>query len=447
MSTIIACAGKIDVLRGGRTVPWKVLYSWAGRKAGLNSNSHTWRQQAVAVIFIAIVGFFLGGSSGSTIEAAELVPDTNHAVIDTSSIIHLPIIGRSAYYVPPTLPPPVRYAAEPPVDFPVATAELHALGLDLTYNKIGFHAGDRGRWADLVDMMTTLDAAGVPFFLKSTDNAEPIYIAQELMRKSGVAHTLVYRRVSGVDNVPNYAADPAVAAAHHWQQHKDAFPPELDPELVWLETVNEVDKNHAEWLGEFAYETARLTLADGFRWAAFGWSSGEPEPTDWESPAMLRFLRLAGENPDRLAIALHEYSYEVDDIGAIYPYLIGRFQFLFEVCDRFGLVRPTVLITEWGWTYNKVPEPAVAMADIKWASWLYAAYPQVKGAAIWYLGDTPGNIEDLTADLIEPVTDYSLSNYFGTTPGFGRIDMSLFRPDKTYQTVTTFEENYAQESP
>ncbi len=343
--------------------------------------------------------------------------------------IHLPIIAGATYYVPPTLPPPTVLTGNPPIDFQAATAELRAQGLTLTYNKIGFHAGDRGRWADLVDMMTTLDAAGVPFFLKSTDNAQPIYIAQELMRQSGMPHTLVYRRVSGVDNVPNYNASPAAAAVFHWQQHKDAFPPELDPELVWVETVNEVDKGRAPWLGDFAYETAQLTLADGFRWAAFGWSSGEPEPADWESPQMLRFLRLAAANKERVAIALHEYSYETDQISAIYPYLIGRFQFLFDTCDRFGIPRPTVLITEWGWTYNKVPTIEEALEDIAWASWLYAAYPQVKGAAIWYLGDTPGNIEDETAKLIQPVTTYSLSHYFGVTSGFGAIDMTLFQPN------------------
>lgn len=357
-------------------------------------------------------------------------PSPTTPAANGGTYLFLPIITQETYVVPPTLPPPTRHSAEPPVDFAAAMVELRAQGLTLTFNKVGFHAGDRGRWADLVPMMTALDAAGVPFFLKSTDNAQPIYIAQELMRRSGVPHTLVYRRVSGVDNVPNYAADAALAAAFHWQQHKAAFPPELDPQLVWLETVNEVDKNRAAWLADFAYETAQLTLRDGFRWAAFGWSSGEPEPADWESPPMARFLRLAAAHPDRLAIALHEYSYELDDIGAIYPYLIGRFQFLFASCDRLGIPRPTVLITEWGWTYNKVPDTAQARRDIEWAAWLYAAYPQVKGAAIWYLGDTPGNIEDLTAQLIPTVTDYSLSHYFGVTPGFGRIDMSLFAPSQ-----------------
>lgn len=354
---------------------------------------------------------------------------TQSTTTTTLSLAYLPLLQGLDYNLPPALPPPDVLSGEPPLNFDEAEVTLRAQGKELAFNKIGFHAGDRGRWADLVAAMTELDAAGVPFFLKSTDNAQPLYIAQELMRQSGVPHTLVYRRVSGVDNVPNYDADPAAAAAFHWAQHKAIFPPELDPDLIWVETVNEVDKNRAAWLAEFAYETAKLTLADGFRWAAFGWASGEPEPEHWESPEMLRFLRLASQHPDHLAVALHEYSYEIKTIGNIYPYLVGRFQFLFDVCDHYGIPRPTVLITEWGWTYNHVPDIDDALEDIRWAAWLYAAYPQVKGAAIWYLGDTPGTVEDQTAMLIEPVADYSLSHYFGVTPGIGQIDMALFAPD------------------
>lgn len=344
--------------------------------------------------------------------------------------IYLPFLQNPPQPLPPPLPPPTPLSGEPPINFADIEISLRAEGLELAYNKIGFHAGDRGRWHGLVDMMTTLDAAGIPFYLKSTDNAEPLYIAQELMRQSGVPHTLVYRRVSGVDNVPNYDASPAGAALYHWEQHKAAFPPELDPQYIWVETINEVDKNRHEWLADFAYATARLTLADGFKWAAFGWSSGEPEPEHWETPSMLRFLRLAGQYPQRLAIALHEYSYTADNIGNIYPYLIGRFQFLFDACDRHTIPRPTTLITEWGWTYDNVPTAAQALEDIAWASWLYAAYPQVKGAAIWYLGDTPGNIEDETAELIQPLTGYSQRHYFAIDPGFGAINTDLFRLDE-----------------
>ncbi len=369
------------------------------------------------------------GDNAQAVQPSDLQLTSTHVTTTTeTTAVFLPTLYRPTQPLPPPLPVPDILSGTPPIDFDEVEVELRAEGKVLAFNKVGFHAGDRGRWADLVDAMTALDAAGVPFFLKSTDNAQPLFIAQELMRQSGVPHILVYRRVSGVDNVPNYNADAAAAAAFHWEQHKAAFPPELDPALIWVETVNEVDKGRAAWLAKFAYETAQLTLADGFRWAAFGWSSGEPEPEDWESAEMLRFLRLVGRYPEQLAIALHEYSYEVDNISAIYPYLIGRFQFLFDTCDRFGIPRPTVLITEWGWTYNRVPDVDEALEDIRWAAWLYAAYPQVKGAAIWYLGDTPGTVEDQTALLIEPVADYSLTHYFGVTPGVGQIDMSLFAP-------------------
>jgi hypothetical protein len=202
----------------------------------------------------------------------------------------------------------------------------------------------------------------------------------------------------------------------------------LDKELVWFETINEVDKYRSEWLGRFALATAQITLSEGYRWAAFGWSAGEPEPADWQTPSMLQFLELAAANPDRLAIALHEYSYVLDDIGHWYPYKVGRFQHLFQAVDQYSIDRPTVLITEWGWTYQYVPGVAPAMADIAWTSWLYAAYPQVLGAAIWYLGGNFDPVADLTQLLIAPMSEYSRSHYFEIDPGEGTVDPGLFQP-------------------
>ena len=319
--------------------------------------------------------------------------------------------------LPPTHTPSPTPTPIPTVDFTAVRAELAAQGLALAPVKIGFHTGLGGNSAGLEQWMRALDAAGVPFFLKSVDNAQPIFLAQELMKQSGVPHILVYRKSAhgGSDydwNVPNYSLPPEQAAEIHWQMHRDAFPPELDRDLVWLETINEVDKNQAEWLGQFALKTAELAMNEGFRWAAFGWASGEPEPTDWQTPSMIAFLRLAGNNPDRLAIALHEYSYLVEDIGHEYPYKIGRFQTLFQIVDTLGIPRPTVLITEWGWTYEKVPSPEQALQDIEWAARLYAPYPEVKGAAIWFLGGQFAGIADLTQRLIAPVTQLTLQTYF-----------------------------------
>lgn len=328
---------------------------------------------------------------------------------------------------PPTpTPTPI-----PTVDFAAARAELRSRGEELATVKIGFHVGLGGNTAGLEDWMRRLDAAGVPFFLKSVDNAQPILFAQELMRQSGVPHVLVYRKAAGGSydwDVPNYALSPQQAAEIHWQAHIDAFPPELDRELVWLETINEVDKNQAEWLGQFALATAALAQRDGYRWAAFGWSSGEPEPHQWETPSMLAFLRLAGDNPDRLAIALHEYSYTLENIADQYPYKVGRFQELFRVADKHAIPRPTVLITEWGWTYQEVPPPEKALQDIAWAARLYARYPEIKGAAIWYLGSGWADISQQAQRLIYPVMVYSLQNYYARPFQPAPVNPQEFQP-------------------
>lgn len=313
------------------------------------------------------------------------------------------------------VPPTPTATPIPTLDFAAIRQELASQGLQMAPVKIGFHVGLGGNSAGLEEWMRRLDAAGVPFFLKSVDNAQPILFAQELMRASGVPHVLVYRKAAGGDydwDVPNYALPPQQAAELHWQMHRDAFPPELDPSLVWLETINEVDKNAAEWLGQFALHTAELALADGFNWAAFGWASGEPEPAQWQTPAMLQFLRLAGDNPDRLAIALHEYSYLTSTITDAYPYKVGRFQELFRIADANGIPRPTILITEWGWTYEDVPPPEQALEHIRWASELYAPYPQIKGAAIWFLGGGFTGIANKAQPLIYPLMVYTLQNYF-----------------------------------
>ncbi|MEW5989529.1 MAG: hypothetical protein AB1791_23115, partial [Chloroflexota bacterium] len=318
--------------------------------------------------------------------------------------------------------------ATPPIDFQAIRAGLQANGQDLAFVKIGFHTGIGGNANGLGDWFDQLDAAGVPFFIKSVDSAGPVFEAQEIARNSGVPHVLVYRKSGPQYDVPDYNLPPAQAAFNHWQLHKAVFPPELDPSRVWLETVNEIDKNRSEWLAEFALETAQLALADGFRWAAFAWSSGEPEVEHWQGPAMLEFLRFAGQHPNEVAIALHEYSYTIADVADQYPYKLGRFQFLFQVCDENNIPRPTVLITEWGWEYQDVPDVTTAMGDIAWASWLYSYYPQVQGAAIWYLGGGFGNISDQAQRLIAPLRDYSKSNYFIISQGQGQIDTELLRP-------------------
>ncbi len=101
--------------------------------------------------------------------------------------------------------------------------ELAGQGQQLAYNKIGFHVTFLEDREELDPYMERLDAEGVPFFLKSVDNAEPIYKAQELMKRSGVPHTLVYR--STMYDVPDYDMDPVLAAESYWELEKAIWPP------------------------------------------------------------------------------------------------------------------------------------------------------------------------------------------------------------------------------
>ncbi len=290
---------------------------------------------------------------------------------------------------------------------------------------------------------------------------------------SCVPHQLVFRRsVTGQDYRPDvpysgspdcanpppadtpyqqiYNETPYDAAVAHWQRHRDEFPPELLPykHLIWVETINEINRGgtcdfdgdgvggepfphnvglidpvfgqytkEGEWIAEFAIHTANLAMAEGFNWAAFGWSSGEPEIGTWAGPKMREYLQLIAANPDRAALATHEYSYTTDGLELAYPSLLGRFQEVFDVADHYGFSRPTIVITEFGWTLNDIPGVHQSMTvDLPWAAELYAPHHEIQGAAIWYLGGGWGGIDQEVQQLIAPLTDYALSTYFELGP-------------------------------
>lgn len=317
----------------------------------------------------------------------------------------------------------------PALDFAAIRAQLNPQGLDVAFAKIGFHDGPGGSRKGLDSyLMRCLDQAGVPFFLKSADYPDLIEKAAKLKWKSGVPHALVYRRSlppNGVDNwnpdIPNTLATPEKAARDHWDLHRQYFPERLEPykHLIWLETINEVDKEKGEWYGEFSYRTALMAMEAGFNYAAFGWSTGTPEKVAWTGPWMRQFLELAAANPDRIAVALHEYSLNHDRLDNGYPNLLGRFhERFFKTLDNLNppIPRPTVLITEFGWGAFDLPHSVAQAMDpngnIPWAAELYAQHPQVKGAAIWWLGGGFGGINQWAEQLIAPITEYSLQNYF-----------------------------------
>ena len=283
----------------------------------------------------------------------------------------------------------------------------------MAYCPIGFHTGPGGNPTGIGEYLAALDAAGRPAVLKSVDAYGFCRELAALRRRSGVPHVIVFRMSGDGVELPDYDLPAEQSAAEHWQRIMDKVPPEMlahdDQQHVWLEVINEPDKNRANWLGWFMVHTAHLALNDGFKVCGPGWSTGEPEQEHWEEPGWLAYLALCEQHPEQVAIAIHEYSLDDDDIFNGDGFLVGRFRSLFSVCDAHGIARPSVHITEWGWSATTLPDPNRAMTHIKQASRLYQQYPEVLGAAIWYLGPGFGFIARLAQPLISPVLSYALS--------------------------------------
>ena len=189
-----------------------------------------------------------------------------------------------------------------------------------------FHTGPNPNNNGLGQFMQRIANAGFTPWIKATDTYGGI---PEATGRNGYA----VRRLStagqqdGYDyDVPDYALDPILAASRHWDATRAKIPPEFDKTRVWIEPINEVNREHADWLGRFGVEFAKLANAAGYMVTMFGWASGTPEPHDWSTPGMLDYLRYCQDNPGRAAVALHEYNTENQPIGEMYPDHIGRFE-------------------------------------------------------------------------------------------------------------------------
>lgn len=284
----------------------------------------------------------------------------------------------------------------------------------MAYSPFGFHAGAGGNRRGIGDYFKKLDAAGRPAIIKSADDYGVCRELAALRQRSSVPHVIVFRKSGGPFELPDYTVPATQAARDHWALVTANLPPEFhrdgDKEHVWLEIINEPDKNRADWLGWFMVEAGRLAVDQGYKLAGPGWSSGEPEPDHWRTPGWQEYLRLCARHPDHLGVALHEYSLEVSTVMAGGGFLIGRFRQLFQAADELGVARPTTIMTEFGWAATDVPPPDRALADLRKVANLYRPHPQIIGAAIWYLGAGYEGIADKTQRLIAPVTEYALSN-------------------------------------
>lgn len=326
--------------------------------------------------------------------------------------------------------------------------------------KIGFHAGVGGTRTGIGEYMQLLADAGKPWIIKSVDDIGLVLEAAKIARATRPADATIILRFAtfwddGMPDVPDYSLHPETAALSHWRRlnvllHRD---PELDfyKSEIFVEPCNELrthwDENEpnynnmhpVDWLADFMSALSNMMLAAGWSIALPGMNIGTPEPGDWLRPKMAAFLKeFTGP---RIIITLHEGKLggPYSPIESEMPHHIGRFQYLHEAADILGIPRPNIVMSEWGWAYNDMPDIDTAMSDLRILSRVIAEHQNIKGVCLWNLagGTQWANLPDKLQKLIKPITEATLAT---PTPPPGND-----RPKRIKHTIHIIPQNTTAE--
>jgi murein DD-endopeptidase MepM/ murein hydrolase activator NlpD len=288
----------------------------------------------------------------------------------------------------------------------------------MNYFKFGIHAaGSGGNYTGFGDYIAAMRDAGKPAVVFAVDNSGPAEAVQNLARPFDVIGFRMTGRAGETLDLLDYHTNPIAFAQQRFERTAVHWPRELDATRVWTTPCNEPSKeaSEANWLAAFTLEYARLSVASGRRFAAYGWSMGTPEPWFWQLPDTMTFLRLCAQHPTLLAVNLHEYS-GTGNLQDGHPWLIGRFAALHDVCDAAGIARPNIIVGEFGWAENELrPSPGTFASQLAWAQELYA-HPNILGAAIWTLGVWHGSVANDLAGYMPTLTALASSYVGGPTP-------------------------------
>lgn len=301
---------------------------------------------------------------------------------------------------------------------------------------MGFHYSIGGNKTGSGAFIDRLNAAGIPVMMKGASDAGLCFEAQEKGKLYGVENILIWRATSDREDRADYWLAPSVAAAKKWGEIQNLWPPELDKNLVWWEVINEPRKIDAPdetqptwgnmhttaWLGLFMVEMAKLMIPSGHKLCGPSFSSGEPEPEDWQLEGMASWLRYCAENPTQAAISHHEYCYPgLVPFEENYPWHFGRFQSIIAAADKLGISRTfSIFITEFGWQERNVPSFETAVPVLTEYMKLGVKFPQLKGVALWTLQSGWGDISNQLAAWISndgnPLANWVIENQYPELP-------------------------------
>jgi len=280
--------------------------------------------------------------------------------------------------------------------------------------RYGFHTSPTGFNDGLGDYLRRVALSGNVVAAKAADSTGGLLDAQSLVKGGDVDGFVGVWRLTGPypmnqggSDVPDYQGDAKRKGREQFGYAAALMPPELDRQFVYIECVNEPDadnKERVDWMGRFCVGAGMRAVELGLKFAGPGWSGGTPDADAWELPGWQEYLRLCEQYPDNLAVALHEYSWQATDLQAGHPYLVGRFRFLHDACDRLGIRRPNILITEFGWAERDLPHPDQAIEELTWAGRLYE-HENILGVFIWALDRGWGDLHQKANALMKPLAE------------------------------------------
>lgn len=263
-------------------------------------------------------------------------------------------------------------------------------------SKVGYHCGTGEGMTGFIDkFVRPVNAFGVPVSVKSVNNTGLIAEVASIGASHDVDNVLVLRFSSGFPDNPNYDNPnpeaemdgyydsyiyPRLLAAKELNGIKDKF---------YVEVLNEPDKNRWATVCRWAKRALQRLNADGYKGVAVAANAGEPEPETWLIPEARELILYCAANKGRAAISLHEsfadYNINSTTVDELFPFLIGRVEWLFDACDAMSITHPDVFISELAWAYNNMPDISKAMSDVNDFAQVYNNYPTVLGVFLWNL--------------------------------------------------------------
>jgi len=282
-----------------------------------------------------------------------------------------------------------------------------------------FHCGPGGNRQGLKeDYLEKIANAGLMPRIFSVDDYGVVVETLQIADNAGVGAVVAWR--PGVPEsdgfnwaVPgnNYTQDPFTAAKDYSQRLQAKLPPEFDPR-TWIIIWNEIDKYRMEYCAETAIHMTNML--PNLRLAFFSCNAGEPEPEAWKQPFMQQLLKKCENEPERIGICLHEYSF-ANTMNNQLGWLIGRLNHLALACQDTGIEpgRITTFINEFGYGKDDGtwPGTSTALNELQTIAWpLYnqcklrvhlVAWWTVHGGTAW--GNLPNEVQKIIApqgDLI-----------------------------------------------